>query len=445
VIDAIRRRGRIQRLSLALLALGCRRRSALLVSVAWSLATLRVHVGSGVSHRFSRRLVVLHKLGGTEDIAAAAESAGAGRTLEVVSLPRDHVRAVFEALVGRPAFPTLMDLSYRPGDPSVEEEKLRYRAFLRRVMRHYRRWMRVACIVTPNVSFRAERELAAASVEESVPFLALHKESIRTTAQRPWFTRTYRELTGPFVGTAIGVYNEDERRSLIDAGMAGPDDVVVVGCPRMDTLHRLRGRTPHPASLPGAPVVLFSVDIRAGAWTPFDGLEPVEAPRWERCAELVEAAFLAAAARNPDRPFVVKTKIGREEQQVGRLPADLPENVTVVRGGLGTGLLERASVVIGLNSTVLLEAIAAGIPTIVPRLAEAAEGSAEPWLFQLGHAIVAAHDPEELVVAIEDALALGPIRDLSDEAVAALERYVGNSDGCAGRRAWDLIVSRSDV
>lgn len=443
MIDAIRRRGRVQRLSVVLLGMGCRRRSARLVALAWSLATLRVDVGRRGPRRNGRRLVVLHKLGGTEDVAAAAESAGPDRTLEVVSLPRDHVRAVFEEVVGRPAFPTLMDLSYRPGDPAVEEEKLRYRTFLRRVVRHYRRWMRVACIVTPNVSFRAERELAAASVEESVPFLALHKESIRTAGQRPWFTRTYRELTGPFGGTAVGVYNEDERRSLIDGGMARPDDVVVVGCPRMDTLHRLRRRSPHPATLPEAPVVLFSVDVRAGAWTPFDGRESVGAPRWERCAALVEAVFLDAAVRNPDRPFVVKTKIGREEQQVGRLPTVLPENVTVVRGGLGTALLERAAVVIGLNSTVLLESMAAGIPTIVPLLAEAAEGSAEPWLFDLGHAVVTVRDAEELVAAIEGALFRGPMRDLSVGTVEALERYVGNSDGYAGRRAWDLIVARA--
>lgn len=443
------------------LRVACDRRWAWLAALAWQALTAPLPVGDSdvdaaraAQSRRRDRIVVLHKTGGTEDVVAAAE----GRipaNLALVMLPRNAVRTAFRTVLD-PEFRTLMDMDYRTGDVEVEPAKLRYRSFLREVVTIYARRTRVTGFVTANLSFRAERELAAACEELDVVFLAIHKESIRTAAQRTWFERAYRELIGPFGGRAIGVYNDEERDCIVAAGLAGPSDVTVVGCARMDVLHQRRldqqllgsgGRST------GGPIVLFAVDVQAGTWTPYDGRESTGAPRWDRLAALTEEAFFAAASAHPEREFVVKTKIGREAQQEGRLPEVLPDNVRIVSGGLGTELLLRASLAVGFNSTVLLEALAAGIPVLVPDFAEAAQPEAAGWKFDLGGAAVMADSPEQLVRSIAAALtadgdrgggpedgSAGRDGELSAGAIAALERYVGNTDGESGRRAWELMA-----
>ena len=449
---SLRGRSRVVEVSESILRLGCRLRSPSLVALAWSLATGPVehHAGDGarpdvddpgrdgVSRR-PRRLVVLPKAGGIEDFRDASDAAPPEDAVELVGLARDHVKVVFEALVGDATFPWLTDTDYRVGDETVVAAKQRYRDFLVGVVRRYSRWLRVAGIASSNLSFRAERELAAACVEAGVAFVALHKESIRSSEQRPYFTRAYSQLIGPFEGSAIGVYNVEERASILTSGIAPAERVRVVGCPRMDRLHRIREGRPDRRSPAEAPVVLFAVDVRAGAWTPYDGREQVTAPRWERLAAWTDEAFVAAARSMPERRFIIKVKIGREQQQLARLPESLPLNLSVVSSGIGTALLERAAVVVGFNSTVLLEALAVGVPTLVPWFGEAEAPGAEDWILDLAGAVRAVRTPEDLSGEIRDALERGPSRELTQSAVAALDRYVGNADGRASERAWSML------
>jgi len=450
VIAAVIARWRSDRLAARLLALGERRHSAVLVALAWALASrpLPVVHAEGTADRTGGDLLVLDKAGGTEDVlAAAAGRIPPGR--RVLALTRLDVRRVFKALTGPDVFTTLTDSDYRPGHPDVEEGKRRYRAFLVDVLRHYRRFTGVSAITTANVRFRSERELAAACTAVGIAFVPLHKESISTPAQRTWITRGLAELSGPFEGRAIAVYNTDERDGFVSSGFAPADAVDVVGCPRMDVLHRLRERWSEghgPAVAPlGAPVVLFAIDVTAGTWTPFDRRLATGAPRWERLAALTEEAFLAAARRDPDRPYRIKAKIGREDQQLGRLPHDLPPNVAIVTGGLATGLIADAAAVVGFNSTVLLEAIAAGVPAVVPRFGEAATPGAADWTFALAGAVTTVTDPAALPSAIAQAVARGRSATLDPDAVAALERYVGNADGRAGERAWRFLSAAMGI
>ena len=430
------------RLSGPILRLGTRRRSPLLIALGLALVTRRVEGARQPSPKV-RHLVVLHKAGSTDDVLAAAAGRG-DDTVRISTLPRRPLRVLFKAVTGSTGATGITDADYRVGVAALDGPKQEYRDLLVRVLLHYRRFTGVDAITSANVRYRAERELAAACAQVGIAFVPLHKESISTRAQRTWITRGLRELSGPFTGRAVAVYNADERSGMVESGFVRDEDIAVVGCPRIDVLHRVRERRTQQQADPDSPVVLFSVDVRAGTWTPFDALLDTGAPRWERLAADVEAAFLAAAREDPDRPYVIKAKIGREDQQVTRLPADLPANVTVVTGGLATDLIERAAAVVGFNSTVLLEALAAGVPTVVPRFAEAADPAARDWTFDLDGAVRTVDAPEEIGVALRDAVAAGRSRALTPAAVAALERYVGNADGRAGERAWAFLSAALD-
>jgi hypothetical protein len=388
------------------------------------------------------RLIVLPKLGGTEDVVATL--AGRGPIgIQPVGLPRGEVKAVFRAVLGASA-DLLTDTDYRPGDAELVWRKAHYRALLTEVVGELERRIPVAGFVGANVAYYAERELAAACEEAGIPFVVLHKEAIRTPRQREFFTRAYRERIGAFGGRLVATYNEDERTSQVTAGAVAADRIVVVGSPRVDALHRLR-RSRSSGRLASDATVLFAIDPAAGTWTPFDGVLKTGAPRWEELARRTEQAVAQLAIAHPARRFVVKVKLGREAATLARLsdvlPDGPPSNLEIVTGGTATELLAEASVIIGFNSTVLLEGLAAGVPVIMPGFAEAAADEARGWMLDLGDSVTVVPTPAALADAVSRAWDQGCVSDLVQSTRSAIERYLGDADGRASDRCFEALVT----
>ena len=404
------------------------------VAAAWGRAISDLEV-PGLEHGpGSRRLLVLQKTGGTED--AVATLTGRGDVgFGLATLDRSEVKHAFRALIGD-GHARLRDVDYRPDDPAFAEAKARYRDFLVPVVRRLRDDHGIVGMLGANVTYYAERELAGACEEAGVPFLVLHKESIRSPRQREVFTRAYRERTGPFTGRGVATYNADERDSQVAGGVVA--DAVVVGCPRIDALHAWRAeRASRPERATG-PVVLFAIDPGAGTWTPYDGEEETGAPRWDRLATETEEAFVALARRHPDHPFVIKAKVGHGERLRARLTDGLPSNVTVLTSGTATALIRAASVIVAFNSTVVAEGLAAGVPVVTPDFAEAADPDAAGWHYPVGDAVGRVTSPDGLAAGVLAAQATHRRTgiELPTSAAQTLDRLVGNSDGRASDRAW---------
>lgn len=440
LLDLAQRLGRGERLRWRLRDRGLDRRRADLVADALLRATHPIEVpgaagtaGAGGGPQ-APRLLVLPKVGGTEDVIAAVGSRPEV-PLDLLGLPRQEVKAVFRALVG-PGHEQVTDVDHRLGDAATVAGRERYRGFLRTLMARLRAELGVAGVIGANVTYFAERDLAGACEDIGLPFLVLHKESIRSPRQREWFTRAYRERTGPFLGRSVAVYNRSERDSQVAGGVV--TDAVVVGAPRVDASHALRGTRADRAA--DGPAVLFAIDPRAGTWTPFDGLVTTGAPRWDGLARATEDAFLAAARQRPTEPFVIKAKVGHDEQLRARLPEQLPANVRVVTGGTAEGILREARVMVGFNTTVVAEGLAAGVPVVVPSFAEASEPGAQDWCYPVGDAVTRVHGPEELAGALDDARAAGPrTGGLGPAVERTLDELVGNGDGHAARRTAEWI------
>lgn len=385
---------------------------------------------------FDRRrlptLLVLPKVGGTEDVIAAT-SGRPGPDVRLLGLPRAEVKAAFRALVG-PGHERITDTDHRLEDALTLEGRDRYRRLLRPVLARLKEELGLVGVIGANFTYYAERDLAGACEDVDLPFLVLHKESIRSPRQREWFTRAYRERTGPFLGRAIAVYNRDERDSQVAAGAV--DEATVVGAPRIDASHAVRrGRETAPQD---GPVVLFAIDPRAGTWTPYDDLVETGAPRWDRLARATEDAFLAAARAQPARRFVIKAKVGHGAQLIARLPGGLPANVEVITDGTADALLRDAVVIVGFNTTVVAEGLAAGVPVVVPAFEEAAASDAGGWCYPVAESVHRVSDPRDLPGLLAT-LVGSSSRDLTVPVIGTLDELVGNGDGQAASRTWGWI------
>jgi hypothetical protein len=307
-------------------------------------------------------------------------------------------------------------------------------------MWRYHQFLRpIDAVISANFGYCIQREFATALEMRGTPFLIVQKENLNAATEdrrRIWHA-IYKNGRGKFGGRKILVYNQMERDLEVASGVAGPERVEIVGMPRLDRLHRWR-REHGESDADGAAKVLFfsfsrsdkiprSLDLAKG-WGQF-------------CAD-THRAMIELAERRPEVEIIAKTKgIGRQDEELESFAKDVPQNLRVVSGGDAFQLLTESRVVVGFNTTGLIEALALGKPVIVPRFGEANDPQLRTLVIDLGDAVEYADSPrqlQELVTMYASRPAPAP-HDLTPNVKRILKYWVGNDDGEAGRRAYNAI------
>lgn len=401
------------------------------------------------------RVLVLSKEGLSEDVDSCL---GSDPRFDIFRL--DVVRnKALKAMASAFLPPDIDDSCYLSGKPEAAEGKRRYRAFLESFWPHLQRRLRADAVLSANFAYYAERELAAVLEQSGTPFVVLHKENLKSPGRVEFFERVYRERRGPFHGRRILVYNEIERGLQVAAGVVTPDRVTVTGMPRLDRMHRWRRRTGAAAgkkSFDVPQVLFFSFDAKTGlpklARKPGAGVEGGHEPlgegmddlSWSRLVRESHDAVVRFARERPDVRVVVKAKRNLPAQSpVGEIPKEPSPNLEVAVGGDPFDLIVRSNVVVGFNTTALFEALAAGIPVVVPWFAEALDVRMQPYVVNMESSVSYARSPGELAALLSRFVEEAPRfpRELDPEASGLLDRWVGNADGLAGRRVREALLA----
>jgi hypothetical protein len=418
---------------------------------AWLLhvTSRRLSLGTETNTPEKRcRALLMTRAGFLEDIS---ESFRTDDSFEVVCWPSFALKAFSAAILA----PSLDHNNYLTDDPEAEKSKLAYRRFLADLWRRYRAIVPIDVALTGNFAYFTEREFATALEEAGTPFIALHKENVRPPRRvnEYWFT-LYQERRGKFTGRKVLVYNDIERDLEIATGVAQREQVVVTGAPRLDRLHRWRRE--HGGKPDGAhkPTVLFFAFSRQDKLTAIQRKSAAGVPgnmedmkgewgklSWGRFCVDTHRAVVDLARMRPDMKVVVKSKgqsrkLNDIRQMLDDIKEPLPPNLEVIHSGDPYDLIVQSDVVVGFNTTGLLEAIAAGKPVIVPFFGEAREESMRDMIIDLGEAVEYAHSPAELtqmICAHVDQRKEVP-HELPEAARRTLRYWVGNEDGEAGRR-----------
>jgi hypothetical protein len=404
---------------------------------------------AGAQKRY--RALVMQRTGFLQD---AEESFRDGGDFEVISWPNMALKAFALEILDR----SLDHNNYISDDPKITASKLAYRRFLSDLWRHFNRIRPVDVVLTGNFAYFTEREFGVALEQAGTPFIALHKENVRPPRRvNEYWHSLYKNRRGPFDGRRILVYNDIERELEISSGVAGPNNVTVTGMPRLDKYHRWR--TDHAGPVTGQkPRVLFFAFARNDKLTaihrkPSAGIAgDIEAMggwgdlSWGKYALETHRAMIELARENPDVEVIVKSKGQSRKlsdilEMLSGIKGGLPSNVTVVSGGDPFDLLARCQVVVGFNTTGLLEALATGKPTIVPRFAEAADPAMQDLIIDLGNAPLHPESPQALKeMVVRHTRNPQPIpAALSADTARMLRYWVGNDDGLAGRRVVDVL------
>ena len=406
---------------------------------------------SGVSQPAPARLLTLPKPGFSQDAQAAF---GGDDRLAILSFSRALVKAPYPSFLP----PEVDDNNYRSAAPEFDAAKSDLREFWTKAWPHIQDRAKADAVLTGNFGYFAEQELAAVVEAQGTPFIAMHKESLKTPGRQVFFERLYQERRQPFPGRRILVYNTIERDVQVAAGIAPTENITVCGMPRLDDLHAWRGQPAHDSELPARPMVLmFSFHPKTGLpfiprkpGGPMARMETLGPAEQDLAWTKLHLEFHKAAARlareNPGLDVVVKCKADLpkwlKETTGGSLELEGIGNLRVVMGGDPHELIKAASVVTGFGTTALLETLAAGKQLVLPRFAEAAAGDTVPFVLDLGDAARCAESPEEFVELLRDG-ADGdptPVQGMDWETAQALDKWAGNSDGAAGRRVAAAVL-----
>lgn len=421
--------------------------------IAWLIRHTLRRVGPKKPHP-KYTIMMLPRVVFHEDVLAAF---GDHQDFEIVEPPHSMIKALANEFL-----PAEIDTNnYVIDDLEVDRKKTEYRIFLKDIWQKLMRRRSVHAVVSGNFAYYAERELAAALEELGVPFVAMHKENLKSPGRIAFSENIYRNRRGRFGGRRILVYNEGEARLQINAGVVEPERISVCGMPRLDNIHRWRRNlsTAGPREARRPRVLFFSftgsavlprIPRRSDAG--FDAnaedlSENLSTLSWNRLAEQTHQAVRRLAEENPHIDVVVKSKVRmRERQEMHRLlnVADgLPDNLRMVEGGDPFDLIITANVISGFNSTALIESLAAGKPIVIPRYAEATLDRMQPYIVDLENAVEYADSPDDLMDRLRERALAKPSgsSELDAARKRVLQRWSGNPDGCSGKRVRDTILA----
>jgi hypothetical protein len=400
------------------------------------------------------RILMLGRVVFTEDVVA---SLGSRSEFKVVKPGDNSIKGLAHGIL-----PSCLDDNfYLTEDAYAIASKKRYHKFLNAMWCKLERHVKFDAVVTGNFGYYAERELAMVLERMGTPFIAMHKENLKSPGRIEFSMTIYRDRRGPFGGRRILVYNESERLLQIDARVASPEKITVCGMPRLDRAHEWRrANAGKRRSMERRPQVLF-FSFTPKALLPRIGRRPqagfesnaesieesLEMLSWEELSRQTHQAALTLAKENSEIDVVIKSKSRvRERSEMYRMIGDgrrLPDNLKLVIGGDPLNLIKESDVVCGFNTTALLEALATGKPVVIPRFAEAVERKMQRYIVDLEDAAEYAESPAELVVLLRGhALSREPAPlELNSAQHRVLVRWVGNADGCAGERVRSAVLS----
>lgn len=331
--------------------------------------------------------------------------------------------------------PTPADITWEP--------KQRYRQFLRQFLPRLLDLAGVDIVISHHVHCRPDFDWGAISEEFGYPYLVINRENLFVSEYIRRLVKNRIGMLGRFEGSYVTVHNRIAHQIISESGFVPAKDIHILGCIRMDRyLKRLKTLTPPDLDKPV--ITMFTYLTKAGRLA-------VDGPK-AQCRS-VHRLLAQIACENQNIEVYLKVKpnfYGTWKIMFDEATADIPIALDQV-GNLHISttipahdLIERSNVIIGFNSTTVLEASIANRHVIVPYFGPWLEDRYSEFIFNPDkmHLYDVPSDIEDLKKMILERLKTRKIDDgLMVERRALFEEFVSPLDGSATENHIQLIKS----
>jgi hypothetical protein len=315
-----------------------------------------------------------------DDLAALMKFSG---QLKYCSIHLTYWQIIFDYFMNRcPNADKVSESSYHAQD-FCQKEKQAYYQYLKKMFPILRHYLGFAAVLTGNLGYLVQQELARICLEQNIPFIVLHKEAIVVSDTYNEFLKIYQNHH--FVGTKILFYNQQCLEGFLQLNLPGltPAQAQLVGIPRFDN-YFIAGEKIKAA---GRPQLVFFTFLPQLAFR-FLTKDNEKLARIEKRTFEFYRLMMEFAGRHPDFLVILKTKNADFFYQYPKdilakyFPAGLI-NLKITNADDPLLLIKDSLAVVAFNSMVLIEAIIAEKPIIMPDFSDIMAD--QPWSFFQRH------------------------------------------------------------
>ena len=416
-----------------------------LTAIAWRIL-IREMKGISQNRKSQKRIIILSKSAGIDDVKESLQGSPLDAKVDILS------RSVIKRSAKRYLKNRVTDTSYSSSDAALEKDKLRYRNHLKKTLQYFRKYFGCDVFIQFSYTYYAERELAAACTEIGIRFITAHKECLNSEPMKAHKIERIKKGIGNYEGYKISVYNDSQKEVITNSGFAEVWRVEVVGCPRVNASHRKRNIIPDSEGI--VTILYYLINEEAGLPSYIEnGITKRGVKKnnsvytWKPMVELVDQTLFDLAKNNSNLRLILKTKTGFTKMQLKNFDTkNLPENIEIIKEGAGHDLLDEAHVVVGFNSTAVLEAVAAGRKTIVPLFTDVLDKAVLPYAIDMSEGVLFADSLNKFNKHLEESVSNPTISSsLRPNQIDLLDRLLGNGDGMADKRFKSFLIEALDT
>ena len=359
---------------------------------------------------------------------------------------------LLDAFVGRSDMPGRRDcttanrranFAKAPRGSKIYKNRVRYRKFLRLFLPHFYELLGIEAITSTDSRFRRQMDIGRISSQMGVPYICYYREGLYMVPALYKLAVERHQRLAPFHMDVMAVQNQVTREMLVASGTFREQDIVVRGCPRMDSfLNAISSNTAFPASrqisvFSSPSAVLYGENIR------YDLLDTMK--------KAMRVIGRIAKAQ-PDVRIVVKIKdqhlkegvLAHYQEAIREAVNEMPANIEFNTDRMAAHeVILNSTIICALQSTVVLEAAISGRPVILPHFREALEAphAAEALMYSGVHHLFDVPESEkEMEYMLESRLAAPEISpDIMTGRRKLFEKYVSPLDASATRQGIELF------
>ncbi len=318
---------------------------------------------------FKHKAIVLYRTAGIDDLLQSQKKYN--KDILYLACPRDFFKQIMICIYRKENF-DFNDFkhSYENNKLNISNKK-KYKNFLFIFLQVLKKKYNFNILISFSFLYSAERELHEACCQLKIPFLILYKESIHTEIQKKYFLYTYKKINEKFKGYKIAVYSKYAKKLLTESNIANNQKIDVIGCSRLDESFSYKKLKPKNQILyyaiqnnRGLPTALINTFGKTFFKNIKNDISFNTKYNWNKLHVKTLKVLKIFAKNNPKILIIIKVKHGETSNKKEYF--NLPENIRIIDYGAGHTLLKDSKIVIGWNTTSVLEGIAANRFILIP-------------------------------------------------------------------------------
>jgi hypothetical protein len=311
-------------------------------------------------------------------------------------------------------------------------ERASYDNFLKALIKYLKDRSSVIGFINFNNSYYAQKDFAKISLLTDCPFVTVHKECFKSPGQLKRTIDVYSYCIGEYQGTQIAVHNEDMKNAILDSGITTKEKVVVTGQARSSLLlsNNINNIVNENSLL------YFAISDRAGLLSAFAAKKESKTS-WNGYDRIIREHLIKFSANSGVTLYIKEKGIDK----VIVYKNNIKEYINIPSQ---KDLFNLSNVVVGFNTTAILEAVMANKIVISPQIGIHKDD--KDYLFDWSECVQIVLDEEDFLNKINSA-----VKQKKSFLPAAanrsklIDKYLGNADGQANRRLRNFIESNFNL